>query len=190
MLRSFPALAALTVISLAWAQLAWAQDVPTTPEILPMPSEAPPVPAAVEITPGQPAPSVSQKPVALPGVSGTLNVARTVSGAVPLTITVRAGDTPLVIGVRRDNTQNCAYGPLVRVVRVGTQEVVYPAAGSQKRLCTQEVVTKSTAASGAASFSRELKVPPGEYMVESWLTGLVNGVLVKVPATPVRITVK
>lgn len=191
MLRHVLVLAALALIPLAWAQ-----DVSIVPEIPPLPADtlpAPAVPAPVDVPPSLPAPTampLAPKPVALPGVRGTLTVARTLNGMVPLTFTIRAGGTPIMFGVRRDNAQNCAFAPLVRVVQVGTQQVVYPAAGSQKRLCTQEIVTKSTASTGMVSFSRDLPLPPGEYMVESWLTGLANGQLVKVAALPVRVSVK
>ncbi|WP_295823484.1 hypothetical protein [uncultured Deinococcus sp.] len=195
----------LTALALAGAAGASLQSAP--PEIPALPPELPPVegqpaapvplepapletvpPALVVPRPSRPVPT--RPPVVLDGVTATLFVPRTVTGALKLTFTVRSTrPAPVVFGVRRDNDQNCAFAPLLRVVEVGTQRVVYPVAG-QQRLCTQEVVTKSTAVSGNVSFSRTLTLPGGEYMLESWLSARVGGAAVRVPARPVRVTVK
>ena len=83
-----------------------------------------------------------------------------------------------------------AAAPQVRVLEVGTRAVVYPVPGASPRICAQDLETKTAPANGNVTFTRELELAPGEYMVESWLTGFANDLLVKVPAAPVRITVK
>lgn len=187
----------LTVLALAGVAGA---SVPTAPpEIPPLPLELPPVQgqppepttqAPVAPRPSSPAQPAPVAPAVLPGLSATLFVPRTVTGALTLTFTVRSTRlSPVVFGVRRDNDQNCAFAPLMRVIEVGTQRVVYPVTG-QQRLCTQEIVTKSTAVSGNVSFTRTLTLPAGEYMLESWLSARVDNAAVRVPARPVRVTVK
>ncbi|GGO29342.1 hypothetical protein [Deinococcus humi] len=174
--------------------LAAAQDT-TSPDSVP---EIPPVTTPLPSTPASPAPATPTAPsvpapaaVALPDVQANLFVPRTVTGKVNLTFTVRSSRaTAITFSVRRDNEQNCATAPQVRVLEVGTRAVVYPVSGASPRLCAQDLETKTAAAKGNATFTRELELTPGEYMVESWLTGFAGDLLVKVPAAPVRITVK
>jgi len=124
-------------------------------------------------------------------VDATLRAPRRVTGPVPLTLTLsssRAAPVPLSLG--RDNDQNCAFALTVRVLRVGTREVVYPAPGDEPRICTQELLTRTLPAQGRAVFSRTLTLPAGEYMIEGWFAGFADEGRVKVPAQPVRVTVR
>lgn len=176
--------------------LAAAQGTEPTPSTLP---EIPPVTAPLPSTPpAAPAPAMPTAPsvpapaaVALPDVQANLFVPRTVTGKVGLTFTVRSSRAaPITFSVRRDNDQNCTTAPQVRVLEVGTRAVVYPPPGAAPRICAQDLETKTAPAKGNVTFTRELELAPGEYMVESWLTGFANDLLVKVPAAPMRITVK
>ncbi|PNY82530.1 hypothetical protein [Deinococcus koreensis] len=182
----------LTCAALALPALA--QATASLPEIPPVPPQtgtpgeiAPtPIPAPGKPAPAKPAPA----PVPLADVAANLFTPRSVTGPLKLTFTIRnTGTRTLVFGARRDNAQNCAVAPLLRVVRVGTGEVVYPTPGA-KRLCTQDFIVKSAPVKGNASYSRELTLPVGEYMLESWFAGLANGVPVKLPAPAMRVTVK
>ena len=184
----------LTCVVLALPALAVAPA--SLPEIPPLPPQTgtrgelvpTPRPAPVSPVPAKPAPAPA--PTALPGAAANLFVPRTVTGPLKLTFTIRnIGTRALVFGARRDNAQNCAVAPLLRVVRVGTGEVVYPVPGA-KRLCTQDFIVKSAAVKSNVSYSRSLDLPAGEYMLESWFAGLANGVPVKVPAPAIRVTVK
>ncbi|GHF31006.1 hypothetical protein HNQ07_000646 [Deinococcus metalli] len=165
---------------LALVPLAVAQGDPV-PELQPVPAGSLPATPVLLDRAATPSPA---------GTTATLDAPRMARSPLTLSMTVqRPGGPVLVVAVRRDNAQNCAFAPLLRVVEVGTRRVVYPVAGRQ-RLCTQEIVTKSTAATGRLSFSREVTLPPGEYVIEAWLPGVVEGALVRVPAAPVRVSVK
>lgn len=125
------------------------------------------------------------------GVSATLAAPRTVLGPVNLTLTLKsARPVPVSFSLGRDNSQNCAFAPSVRVLRVGTREVVYPPPGEGPRLCTQELLSKAAPARGSAVFTRALDLAPGEYMIEGWFTGLADDQRVKLPAQPVRVSVR
>ncbi len=184
--------ALLTLPVLAAAQDTAPVTLPEIPPVMiPLPVSPPSVPTpptpAMPTAPSTPAPAA----VALPDVQANLFVPRTVTGKVNLTFTVRSSRaTPITFSVRRDNEQNCTTAPQVRVLEVGTRAVVYPLSGTSPRLCAQDLETKTAAAKGNVTFTRELELAPGEYMVESWLTGFAGDLLVKVPAVPVRITVK
>ena len=120
-----------------------------------------------------------------------LSVPRTVTGKVPLTLTLKSSRAAAVkLEVPRDNEQNCATAPTVRVLRVGSREVVYPPAGQSPRLCAQDLRSDTLGAGKQVGYLRDLDLPAGEYMIEGWLTGFADGLRVKVPAQPVRVTVK
>ncbi|CAM3840350.1 hypothetical protein [Deinococcus frigens] len=180
--------ALLTLPVLAAAQDAAPGTLTEIPPVTtPLPGTSPMPAPAMPTAPSVPAPAA----VALPDVVANLFVPRTVTGKVGLTFTVRSSRAaPITFSVRRDNEQNCAIGPQVRVLEVGTRAVVYPQPGAAPRICAQDMETKTAAARGNVTFTRELELAPGEYMVESWLTGFAGDLLVKVPAAPVRITVK
>ncbi|MDV6373343.1 hypothetical protein [Deinococcus arenicola] len=172
--------------------LAAAQDT-TLPEIPPMTSEPVVAPTPTTPTPAQPtAPSApAAAAVGVSGVQASLDAPRTVTGKVGLTLTLKnSNPVAITFGVRRDNEQNCSTAPQVRVLQVGTRAVVYPVSGAAPRLCAQDLETKIAPAKGSVTFARDLDLPPGEYMVEGWLSGFADKTLVKVPAMPVRITVK
>jgi hypothetical protein len=190
--------ALLLTVLLTLPVLAAAQDTASPSSVPEIPPVTTPLPSTPPATPTSPAPAVPTAPsvpapaaVALPNVQANLFVPRTVTGKVHLTFTVRnSRATPITFSVRRDNEQNCATAPLVRVLEVGTRAVVYPVPGASPRVCAQDLETRTAPARGNVTFTRELDLAPGEYMVESWLTGFANDLLVKVPAAPVRITVK
>ncbi|EYB66631.1 hypothetical protein DEIPH_ctg079orf0010 [Deinococcus phoenicis] len=127
----------------------------------------------------------------LDGVTALLTAPRTVAGPVPLTLTLNSSLTvPVTFAAARDNDQNCAAAPTVRVLRVGTREVVYPVPGASPRICTQDLLGKTAPARGNAVFTRTLDLPAGDYMIEGWFAGFGNDLRVKVPAQPVRVTVR
>lgn len=170
----------------------------TLPEIPPVSPTAPgdtgtpifvtpaPMTAPIPTKPSTP-PALSK----LPDVNLNLFVPRTVTGKLNLNLTVRnARTTPISFGLARQNDQDCAFAPLVRVLRVGTREVVYPRAGTRAPLCTQEMQSKTAPAKGMVSFTRTLNLPAGDYVIESWLSGFADGTPVKLSASPMRVTVK
>lgn len=174
-----------------WALLGLSAAVAVAPE--PAQSQ---LPALVE-TPSQPEPATHpttppvMAPARLDNVSAVLSVPRTVTGKVPLTLTLKSNRTAAVkLEVPRDNEQNCATAPTVRVLRVGSREVVYPPAGQSPRLCAQDLRSDTLGAGKQVGYLRDLDLPAGEYMIEGWLTGFADGLRVKVPAQPVRVTVK
>lgn len=152
---------------------------------------ATPLPAdPVPVEPVTPLP-VPAPPTIPSDLTATLSAPRTVTGRLPLTLSLKSSRAASVkVQVARDNEQNCATAPTVRVLRVGTREVVYPEPGKSPSLCAQDLRTDTLAARGQATYTRELNLAPGEYMVEGWLSGFAQGVRVKVPAQPVRVTVK
>lgn len=125
------------------------------------------------------------------GLSATLAAPRTASGPVDLTLTLKSAlPRPVGLAVGRGSSQNCALAPSVRVLRVGTREVVYPVAGAEPRLCAQDIVTRTLPQGGQVTFTRALDLAPGEYMIEGWYAGLAEDQRVKLPAPPVRVTVR
>ncbi|WP_234009189.1 hypothetical protein [Deinococcus sp. NW-56] len=124
-------------------------------------------------------------------VRGTLFAPRTAEGPLRVSLTLRSSlASPVELDAGRDSRQNCVFGPLVRVLRVGTREVVSPAPGSEPRLCAQDLRIWRLAAGGGVTLTRNLDLPPGEYMVEGWFAGRLGGKRVRVPAQPVRVTVR
>lgn len=142
-------------------------------------------------SPATSTPTGTPTPAPFKGVSATFAAPRTVTGPVPLTLTLKSSLTgPVTFGAGRDNDQNCAFAPTVRVLRVGTREVVYPPAGAEPRFCTQELATRTAPRGGSVVFTRNLDLPAGDYMIEGWFAGFANDVRVKVPAQPLRVTVR
>lgn len=125
------------------------------------------------------------------GLTGTATTARTTTtGAgvrIELTLS-NATTTDLSLLAGRSNSQRCAFPPHVRVLKVGTREVVFP--GGEPRLCTQELSTERVGAGSRLTLTRTLELPAGEYMVEVWWQGFANDQPAKVPAEPVRVTVQ
>ncbi|MFC4452807.1 hypothetical protein [Deinococcus sonorensis] len=141
------------------------------------------VPVPSDLTP------LSAPAATLPGLSAALSSARTADGRLTLSLSVKnAGPATVALTLSRHSDQNCAFAPLIRVLRVGTREVVYPVAGAEPRLCTQEVQGASLGAGESTSFSRTLDLPPGDYVVEGWLSALAGAQPVRVPAAPLRLT--
>lgn len=173
--------------ALALCALAAAQEIPpvstpngqpTTPiEVVPAP--LPPADAAVMQVPPSPLKGVSAKLTSANAEAGQLRLSLTLSSTLKQDVRLMAA---------RDNRQDCATAPLVRVLRVGSREVVYPL-GSAK-ICTQDMSSEVLNAGGSLSYNRTLNLSAGEYMVESWFLGLTDNQRVKVSALPVRVTVK
>lgn len=136
-----------------------------------------------------------------PGLAQTTPSALTATASAPRTatatqgvevrITLRNGSgNPQTIQFGHNSAQECALAPHVRVLRVGTREVVYPAANAEPRFCTQELRGETVPANGETALSRTLRLPAGEFMVEVWAKGFLNDEQVFVPAQPVRVTVQ
>lgn len=94
------------------------------------------------------------------------------------------------IEVRRHNQQSCAFGPLLRVLRVGTREVVYPTNDGEKLVCAQDIRSDTLTTTNALLYNRDLHLETGEYMIEGWLNVLIDGTPVKIPVKPVRLSVR
>lgn len=97
----------------------------------------------------------------------------------------------LNIQMARDNDQDCTFGPSLRILEVGTRKIIYPQKG-EPMLCPQDIKTETIKAASKITINRSLDtiLPAGEYMVESWVKGLVNDKEVKLRAKPKRISVK
>ncbi|MFB9994220.1 hypothetical protein ACFFLM_19885 [Deinococcus oregonensis] len=182
---------ALLAALLLWPVVsAGAASLPELPPMAPVENWQPifvePAPIPIGSSVGVPS-----RPVAVPaGLSATLTAPRSVAGRVPLSLKVtNASAAAVQLGAARDNDQNCAVAPLVRVLRVGTREVVYPVAG-EPRLCAQDFRTDSAGVGEAVTYTRDLDLAPGEYMIEGWFAGSVNDAAVKISAQPVRVTVR
>ncbi|AFZ66008.1 hypothetical protein Deipe_0408 [Deinococcus peraridilitoris DSM 19664] len=116
---------------------------------------------------------------------------RTASAAqgVNVSLTLRNSSTMVqTVSFGRSSAQECATAPHVRVLRVGSREVVYPA--GEPRFCTQELRSESVPAQGSVTLSRTLNLPAGEYMIEVWAKGFLNDEMVFIPADPLRVSVK
>jgi len=184
------ALLLLPLLGLAAAQSPATPAAPTTAPALvetpitPEPATPAPATESVEVP-------AAVQPARLDDVSATLSAPRTVKGKLPLTLTVKSSRAAAFkLDVPRDNEQNCVTAPTVRVLRVGSRDVVYPIAGASPRLCAQDLRSDAVAARGQVSYTRDLDLPAGDYMVEGWLTGFADGLRVKIPAKPVRVTVR
>ncbi|ANE43934.1 hypothetical protein [Deinococcus puniceus] len=181
-------------LALLAALLLWPAWIGAQSTALP---ELPPVenwqPIFVEPAPIPVGTSVGVPPVAVAvptGLTATLIAPRSVAGRVPLTLKVaNAGAAAVQLGAGRDNDQNCAVAPLVRVLRVGTREVVYPLAG-EPRLCAQDFRSDTAGKGEAVTYTRELELASGDYMIEGWFAGSGNGASLKLSAQPVRVTVR
>lgn len=197
--RTMTLRSALLAALLLWPAWIGAQST-ALPELPPVENWEPifvePAPIPVGTSVGVP-PAPVDVPV---GLTATLTAPRSVAGRVPLSLKVtNAGAAAVQLGAGRDNDQNCALAPLVRVLRVGTREVVYPVAG-EPRLCAQDFRTDTAGKGEAVTYTRDLDLPPGEYMIEGWFAGSVNGasanaisanaVPIKLSAQPVRVTVR
>src|SRR5699024_4812266 len=112
--------------------------------------------------------------------SAQLSAPRTVTGAVPLSLTVQNVSGPESLAAARDNRQDCATAPLVRVLEVGTRRVVYPPAQAEPMLCAQDMDIRTVGVGEATTYERELALPAGEYMIEGWFAGTAGGDRVKI----------
>ena len=168
--------------------------LPAAPnEILPT-SPTPATPALPSSTPVLVTPA--PLPTTLERVSASLKAVQTGpnqgDGELTLNLTLLNGQAKaLAFSAGRDSAQNCAAAPLLRVLRVGTREVVYPVAG-EKRICTQELIIKTALLGGSTVFSRTLKLAPGDYVVESWFQGFAGPMQsrVRLSAPPLRVSIR
>lgn len=159
----------------------------------PTPTETVTVPSGVVNVPATLAkPSVV--PPRLADVEARLEAASAKAGKLKLTLTLNSQKaTDILLETNRDNEQNCAFAPTVRLLKVGTREVVYPSGAP--RICAQDLQTDRLSAGKSVTFGRTLDLPAGEYMVEGWWTGVASGAgltaaRARVPAQPIRVTVR
>lgn len=183
--------------------LAAAQEIqPINPSPLP-PGPAEPFPTP--LTPQVPTPQTppSTQPVLNPvpttpnvfaslvGVTATLSSPLTLKGKATLVFTLKSTlNNDLTLMTNRDNRQNCAFAPSLRVLKVGTREVVYPDGSGNAMLCAQDMKTDTLKAGSSVRYTRTVTLPAGEYMVEGWYLSLAGEQRVKVAAQPIRVTVK
>ncbi|PYE55841.1 hypothetical protein [Deinococcus yavapaiensis] len=122
------------------------------------------------------------------GLTISSTAATVTGGKVNVSATVRnTTSTSQTLSLGRNNFQECAFAPHVRVLRVGTRDVVYPRA--EPRICTQELRAETLAANGEFKFERDLNLEPGEYVVEVWVKGFANDAPVFLSGQPVRVNV-
>ena len=137
------------------------------------------------------APATALAATFVSGLSAKTSVARSVIGAVEVVFVVQnKGSLGLNLSLSRNNMQDCTFGPSLRVLRVGTREVMYPQPGASPKLCPQDMSTATVLSGSNINYSRKLNLGAGEYMIESWIIGLKDGQTVKVVAAPLRMTVK
>lgn len=97
----------------------------------------------------------------------------------------------------RNPRQNCATAPHVRILEVGTRRVVYPVNVTPGALCTQDVQVLAPGqgdlgtpldpeASGTVWVERVIALPPGHYIVESWIPATGELPQLKAPYRAVR----
>ncbi|RJF71609.1 hypothetical protein D3875_08505 [Deinococcus cavernae] len=180
-------LALLTLLPLAAAQeIQPINPSPTTPS----------TPGTVEpLTPvsSQPVnvPMPSAQPSTLSGVNATLSAPLALKGKATLVLTLKSTlKNDLALAANRDNRQNCAFAPSIRVLKFGTREVVYPDGSGNAMLCAQDMKTDTLKAGGSLRYTRTLELSAGEYMIEGWYQGLAGDNRVKIGAQPVKVTVK
>lgn len=184
-----------TLISLLAAlplTLAAAQEIqPVNPN-----PATPTTPGSVEPltpVPDQPVnvPVSSILPGTLTGVNATLSSPLTLKGKATLVLTLKSTlNRDVALATNRDNRQNCAFAPSIRVLKVGTREVMYPDGSGNAMLCAQDMKTDTLKAGGSVRYTRTLDLPAGEYMIEGWYQGLAGESRVKISAQPVKVTVK
>jgi hypothetical protein len=161
-------------------------EIPPTPLPLPGPvlvPNTPPSGTPVLVTP-------APLPTTLDRVSASLKAVQTGSELTLNLTLLNAQANAVAFSAGRDSTQNCAAAPLVRVLKVGSRDVVYP--NGEKRICTQEQTVKTALLGGSTVFSRTLNLAPGEYVIESWFQGFAGPMQtrVKLSAPPLRVSVK
>lgn len=176
----------LTAMTLTLLGLAAAQEIqPVSP--------TPTAPGTVEPLPLPPVnvPVTFVLPGKLEGVSAALSSPLALKGKASVVLTIKNTTTKTVgLATNRDNRQNCAFAPSLRVIRVGTREVVYPDGSGNTRLCAQDMKTDTLRAGGTLHYTRTLNLPAGEYMIEGWYLGSADGSRVKIDAQPLKVTVK
>ncbi|GHF92927.1 hypothetical protein GCM10017783_00980 [Deinococcus piscis] len=148
--------------------------------------------AFAQMSAGGSSPADATVPAQTPaGLTARASVARYTSSPVKLTLTVsNQTEREQELSASRDNRQDCAAGPMVRVLEAGSRNVVYPPAGNgNAMLCAQDLFVKTVAAGGSVRLERTLDLPAGDYMIESWFSGNAADGKVKLPAEPVRVTV-
>ncbi len=178
----------LLLVSALCLSLAAAQALPELP-----PATTTSVPLMVEPAPMPPVnvPVTMVLPGTLDGVSASLSAPLTVKGKATLVLTLKSTlNKDVALLTNRDNRQNCAFAPSIRVLKVGSRDVVYPDASGNAMLCAQDMSTETLKAGGSVRYTRTLELPAGEYMVEGWFLGSADGTRVKLGAQPVRVTVK
>lgn len=173
---------------------AHAQTATTAPNLIPVTGtvetntvEAPPASTSVS----SPAPATTAAPIATPvTLKAVLDVPRSAYGELNVKLTLsNLGPNSAMLVASRDSRQDCAFGPLLRVLKVGTREVVYPTQDSP-RICTQDALNTDLGKDKSLTLTHKLRLEPGEYMLEGWFQGGVNGVARQVAAEPVRLTVR
>ena len=136
-------------------------------------------------------PVTSVLPGTLDGVTATLSSPLTLKGKATLVLTLKSTlSKDVALATNRDNRQNCAFAPSIRVLEVGTRKVVYPDGSGNVMLCAQDMSTQTLKANGTLRYTRTIELPAGEYMIEGWFLGSADGTRVKIGAQPAKVTVK
>lgn len=108
------------------------------------------------------------------------------AGPVPITVTfTNRAEADVTLSLPRDARQSCVAAPHVRILRVGTREVVYPPAVTD-RMCTMDMVQTVVGAGASVPLSRAVTLPKGQYLIEAWVPG-VRGGTVRAPYRIVRV---
>ncbi|MFC4424862.1 hypothetical protein [Deinococcus navajonensis] len=102
------------------------------------------------------------------------------AGPVPVSVNVmNHTGQDVTLSLPRDSRQFCAAAPHIRILRVGTREVVYPLAYTD-RMCTMDMVSTVLKAGTVVPFTRSVTLPKGHYLIEAWIPG-VNGQKLRTP---------
>ncbi|MDR6218887.1 hypothetical protein [Deinococcus soli (ex Cha et al. 2016)] len=135
--------------------------------------------------------------LALSGVAAALSPASPYSAALDVPQSVHAGPVPIsvsftnrtatdvTLALPRDARQSCVAAPHVRILQVGTREVVYPPAVTD-RMCTMDMVHTVVRAGASVPLNRAVTLPTGQYLIEAWVPG-VGGAAVRAPYRIVRV---
>lgn len=174
-------------------------SAPASATAVPMNSAPIPVTGQVESLPpssaqAQPAtstPALVTLPSALPPqVTARLQARRNAAGTVVTRLTLQnVGPTNVTLTASRHSGQNCAYAPLLRVLKVGSRQVVYPT-DEPPHLCTQEALNTTLKPQQSLTLEHNIKLPTGDYLLEGWFSGGINGQFQKISAAPILIKIK
>ncbi len=149
-------------------------------------------PVTSTIAPNTIAPNTIAPTTTLPfetGLTAKISTYRTANELINIVFSLQNSQPKIVsMGLTRNNTQDCTFGPFMRVLKVGTREVVYPV-GNEK-ICAQDFNTAQVPAQGSLNYTRQFKLISGDYMLESWINSIIDNQVIKISAPAIRLSFK